>query len=110
VITAEATMESDQLKLLMRSAGPVDAAIADAGRSSLRIYLDDVAAISTVATVLEDAKSAARNASPGSVYLYLQAPGLPGDVEMDLGQPFPINPQIKGAIKSLEGVMEVEEI
>jgi DNA polymerase III subunit alpha len=110
VITAEATMESDQLKLLMRSAGPVDAAIADAGRSSLRIYLDDVAAISTVATVLEDAKSAARNASPGAVYLYLQAPGLPGDVEMDLGQPFPINPQIKGAIKSLEGVMEVEEI
>jgi DNA polymerase-3 subunit alpha len=110
VITAEATMESDQLKLLMRSAGPVDAAIADAGRSSLRIYLDDAAAISTVATVLEDAKSAARNASPGSVYLYLQAPGLPGDVEMDLGQPFPINPQIKGAIKSLEGVMEVEEI
>ena len=31
-------------------------------------------------------------------------------VEMDLGQDFPINPQIKGAIKSLDGVMSVEEI
>lgn len=110
VITAEATMESDQLKLLMRSAGPVDSAIADAGRSSLRVYLDSASAVATVATVLQDAKTAARNASPGEIYLYLQDPALPGDVEMDLGQMFPINPQIKGALKSLEGVMDVEEI
>ena len=110
VITAEATMESDQLKLLMRSAGPIDSAIADAGRSSLRIYLEDASAVATVATVLEDAKRAAKSARPGDVYLYLQDPALPGDVEMDLGQSFPINPQIKGALKSLEGVLEVEEI
>ena len=110
VITAEATMESDQLKLLMRSAGPIDSAIADAGRSSLRIYLEDASAVATVATVLEDAKRAAKSARPGDVFLYLQDPALPGDVEMDLGQSFPINPQIKGALKSLEGVLEVEEI
>jgi len=110
VITAEATMESDQLKLLVRSVGPVDAAIADAGRSSLRVYISQASAVATVAQVLEDAKSAARNASRGEVYMYLQDPGLPGDVEMDLGQPFPINPQIKGALKSLDGVMDVEEI
>ena len=110
VITAEATMESDQLKLLVRSVGPVDAAIADAGKSSLRVYVSDPGAIATVARVLEDAKSAARNASRGEVLMYLQDPGLPGDVEMDLGQVFPINPQIKGALKSLEGVLDVEEI
>ncbi|OIQ31864.1 MAG: DNA polymerase III subunit alpha [Alphaproteobacteria bacterium MedPE-SWcel] len=110
VITAEATMESDQLKLLMRSAGPVDSAIADAGRSSLRVYLDTASAVATVATVLEEAKTAARNANPGEIYVYLQDPALPGDVEMDLGQMFPINPQIKGALKSLDGVMDVEEI
>ena len=110
VITAEATMESDQLKLLVRSVGPVDAAIADAGKSSLRVYVSDAGAIGTVARVLEDAKSAARNASRGEVLMYLQDPSLPGDVEMDLGQVFPINPQIKGALKSLEGVLDVEEI
>ncbi len=110
VITAEATMESDQLKLLIRSVGPVDAAIADAGRSSLRLYLDDASAVPTIARVLEDAKSAARSASPGEIYVYLQDPKLPGDVEMDLGQMFPINPQIKGALKSLDGVLDVEEI
>ncbi len=110
VITAEATVESDQLKLLVRSVGPVDSAIADAGRSSLRVYVDDAKVVRTVATVLEDAKKAARNASPGEIYVYLQDPTLPGDVEMELGQMFPINPQIKGALKSLDGVMDVEEI
>ncbi|MBT8155687.1 DNA polymerase III subunit alpha [Epibacterium ulvae] len=110
VITAEATLESDQLKLLVRSVGPVDSAIADAGRSSLRVYVDDAKVVRTVATVLEDAKKAARNASPGEIYVYLQDPTLPGDVEMELGQMFPINPQIKGALKSLDGVMDVEEI
>jgi DNA polymerase-3 subunit alpha len=35
---------------------------------------------------------------------------LPGEVEIDLGQDFPVTPQIKGAIKSLMGVMEVEDL
>jgi DNA polymerase-3 subunit alpha len=37
-------------------------------------------------------------------------PELPGEVDIDLGQDFPVTPQIKGAIKSLGGVLEVEEI
>ena len=37
-------------------------------------------------------------------------PSLPGEVEVDLGVEFPVTPQIKSAIRSLEGVMEVEEI
>ena len=37
-------------------------------------------------------------------------PDLPGEVEMDLGQDFALNPQIKGALKSLDGVQTVEEL
>ena len=33
-----------------------------------------------------------------------------GEVELDLGEEFPVTPQIKGAIKSLGGVLEVEDI
>ena len=33
-----------------------------------------------------------------------------GEVEMTLGQSFPLNPQIKGALKSLPGVLDVEEV
>jgi DNA polymerase-3 subunit alpha len=29
---------------------------------------------------------------------------------MELGQDFPVTPQIKGALKSLEGVLMVEEV
>ncbi|NRB19891.1 MAG: DNA polymerase III subunit alpha [Rhodobacteraceae bacterium] len=110
VLSAEATMESDQLKLLARSVGPIDAAVSDAGASSLRVYITEAAAVATVATVLEEARAAAKNANRGEVLMYLQDPTLPGDVELDLGQYFPINPQIKGAIKSLDGVLDVEEI
>ncbi|KUJ76211.1 DNA polymerase III subunit alpha [Ruegeria marisrubri] len=110
VLTAEATMEADQLKLLGRSVGPIDAAVAEAGATGLRVFIDGAGALPTVAKVLEDAASAARGASKGPIQLCLMAPGLPGDVEMDLGQDFPINPQIKGAIKSLDGVLSVEEM
>ncbi|MCG7519461.1 DNA polymerase III subunit alpha [Ruegeria sp. Ofav3-42] len=110
VLTAEATMEADQLKLLGRSVGPVDSVVAEAGATGLRIFVDEPQVLPTVAKVLEDAAGAAKGAAKGPIHLCLLDPGLPGDVEMDLGQDFPINPQIKGAIKSLDGVMSVEEI
>ncbi len=110
VLTAEATMEADQLKLLARSVGPADSVVAEAGATGLRIFVDQPQVVSTVARVLQDAAGAARNAAKGPVHLCLMDPGLPGEVEMDLGQDFPINPQIKGAIKSLDGVMDVQEV
>jgi DNA polymerase-3 subunit alpha len=110
VVTAEASMESDQLKLLGRSVAPVDAVAAEAGASNLRIWVNDAQAIGTVAKVLADAKAAAPKTARGEVFLLLQDMGLPGDVEMDLKQVFPINPQIKGALTSLDGVLDVEEV
>ncbi len=110
VVTAEATMEADQLKLLGRSVGPIDSVVADAGATGLRIFVNEEGALATVSKVLADAATAAKGAAKGPIQLCLLDPGLPGDVEMDLGQDFPVNPQIKGALKSLEGVMSVEEI
>ncbi len=110
VLTAEATMEADQLKLLGRSVGPVDSVVAEAGATGLRVFIDEARVIPTVAKVLDDAEAAAQRVAKGPVQFCLMDPTLPGEVEMDLGREFPINPQIKGAIKSLEGVMSVEEI
>ncbi|WP_282151814.1 DNA polymerase III subunit alpha [Ruegeria atlantica] len=110
VLTAEATMEADQLKLLGRSVGPADSVVAEAGATGLRIFVDEAQAVPTVAKVLEDAATATKGAARGPIQLLLLDPSLPGDVEMDLGVEFPINPQIKGAIKSLEGILSVEEI
>jgi DNA polymerase-3 subunit alpha len=110
VITVEATLESDQLKLLARSVMPIDAAVAQAGATGLLVFINDAQAIETVATVLEEAAKAARGAGKGPVQLCLMDPELPGEVDMDLGQDFAVNPQIKGAIKSLDGVLSVEEL
>ena len=40
VMTVEATMEADQLKLLGRSVAPIDAVVADAGGAGLRVFID----------------------------------------------------------------------
>jgi DNA polymerase-3 subunit alpha len=110
VVTVEATMESDQLKLLGRSVAPVDMAVADVGSIGLRVFIDAADAITAVAEVLEGARAAARTAGRGPVQFCLMDPALPGEVEVDLGLEFPVTPQIKGAIRSLGGVLEVEEI
>ncbi len=110
VITAEATLEADQLKLLGRSVVPIDAAVAQAGSDGLLVFIEDVRAVETVANVLKDVAKTAVGAGKGPVKFCLMDPGLPGEVDMDLGGDFAINPQIKGAIKSLEGVLSVEEL
>ncbi len=110
VVTVEATMESDQLKLLGRGVVPIDTAVEGAGSMGLRVFIDEVGAIAAVADVLEGARKAARNAGRGPVQLCLMDPALPGEVEVDLGREYPVTPQIKGAIRSLGGVMEVEEL
>jgi len=109
VLTVEATMEAEQLKLLARSVAPIDNVVADAGSMGLRIFIDEAAAIASVARVLENAVQAAKSARPGPIRFCLMSPDLPGEVELDAGREFPVNPQIKGAIKSLEGVMDVQE-
>ena len=110
VVTVEATMEADQLKLLGRSVAPIDAVAADVGGMGLKVFVEGAEAIGAVAAVLEGAAQAVKGAGRGPVHLCLMDPGLPGEVEVDLGRDFAVNPQVKGAIKSLQGVLEVEDI
>ena len=109
VLTVEAAMESDQLKLLGRSVAPIDDVVAGAGTAGLKILIDDAAAVSSVASVLEGAAKSIKSGGRGPVQFCLLDPTLPGEVEIDTGTEYPVNPQIKGAIKSLAGVMAVEE-
>ncbi len=109
VVTVEATMEADQLKLLARSIAPVDVVAAGAGSAGLRIFVDDGQAVPQLASVLEQARENMPRAPRGPIRLWLSDPGLPGEVEVDLKQEFPVSPEVKGALKSLDGVMAVEE-
>lgn len=109
VITAEATMEADQLKLLGRSVAPIDTVAAQAGRSDIRLFLDDAAAAAQVRSLLARAESDGLSKTRGAVSMCLLATDLPGEVVLDLDGDFPVNPQIKSALRSLGGVVMVED-
>jgi len=110
VVTVEANMEADQLKLLARSVAPIDTIVADVGGMGLKVFIEEAGAVAMVQSVLDGARQAAVvKASKGPVQLCVMAGDL-GEVEIDLGEDFPVNPQIKGAIKSLGGVLDVQDI
>ena len=110
LITAEASLEADQIKLLARSISPLDVGISNVDAEGMRIFVNDEKVISSVASVLDQSKDQVKLGAKGPIYLRLINSTLPGEVEIDLGENFPINPQIRGAIKSLSGVVEIEEI
>ncbi len=110
VVTAEATYEGEQLKLLARTVQPIDGVVADAGGSGLRIFIEEAVAIPNVAGLLERARNEPKLRGRGPVHMCLMDPELPGEVDVLLGEDYPVNPQIKGALKSLDGVVLVEEV
>ena len=103
VLGVEATYEAEQLKLLARSASPVDDMVADAGQSGLKVFLEEEEAVAAVAALLDRVKGESGRGGRGQVELCLTAPDLPGEVEMDLPGVWPVSPQIKSALKSLPG-------
>ena len=110
VMTLEGRFNEGQFDPIARSVAPIDAVVADAGGMALKIYLDEPGVVGLVANLLREAAEAAKGVRPGEVSVCLMDPTLPGEVEMTLGQSYPLNPQIKGALKSLDGVIDVEEV
>ncbi|MEM9854471.1 MAG: OB-fold nucleic acid binding domain-containing protein, partial [Pseudomonadota bacterium] len=106
----EASMEADQLKLLGRAVRPLDAAVAQAGAAGFKIFLEDGEAVPSVASVFEGLKADAGRGAKGAIRFCLLDPGLPGEVELELEGKFPVSPQVKSALKSLPGVLSVEEL
>jgi DNA polymerase-3 subunit alpha len=109
VLTVEATLEGDELKLLARAVQPIDVAVAGAASAGLRLYVGDAAAApslaSRLATIVRDSNARRR----GPVSLVLMDPGLPGEVEITLPDPYPMSPQVLSALKTVPGVVHVEE-
>ncbi len=110
MLTVEATMESDQLKLLCRGASPIDAAVATGEALGLKIFIDAEAAVAPVAGLLERMRAEKTRASRGPIELCLMASDLDSELDIALGDNFPVNPQFKSALKAVPGVVTVEEL
>ncbi len=80
------------------------------GATGLRVFFDDLAAVEAVASVLEKAARDGIKGGRGPVWFVPMAQDIAGEVEIDCGREFPVTPQIKGALRSLPGVVEVVEV
>jgi DNA polymerase-3 subunit alpha len=78
--------------------------------AGLRVFVEAEEAIASVAKILADARTAAKRARGGPVTLLLMHPSLPGEVEIEVGDGWPVTPHVRRALRSLPGVVEVEEV
>ncbi|GIT92840.1 DNA-directed DNA polymerase [Jannaschia pagri] len=110
ILQVEATQEADQLKLLARSATPMDDAVEAAPQIGLRIFVERPDALPNLSSLLTRVSTESSTRGRGPIHLCLLGEDLPGEVEMLLPDTYPVNPQIKGALRSLPGVAMVEEV
>jgi DNA polymerase-3 subunit alpha len=110
ILTVEASLEEEQLKLLCRSIANIDDAISTDGSHGIKIFVEDKKVLPSILSVLGQASENKKIVCKGPIHLCLIGSSLPGEVEMDTGLTCDTSPQIRGAIKSLDGVLDVQEI
>ncbi len=105
VLTVEANLEGDTLKLLARAAQPIDQVAADAGAAAIRVHLNRVEAIPSLAALLAKVEGRTK------AQITLCVPDDQGrEIDLTLPDPYPLTRQIRGAIKAMSGVVLVEEV
>jgi DNA polymerase III subunit alpha len=100
IVRVEADVENDEVRLRLQSAEVLDRAAASV-QTGLSVFLRDSAALNSIAQRL-------KNGGRAPVKLILQLPGG-REVDIALGGNFTITPQIKGAIKAIPGVVDVQD-
>ena len=102
ILTVEAGMDGEDVKVRVQSVAPLEAA-AENVKSGLRIFVADSAPLESIAARL-------KNGGKSPVRLVVQLDGGTKEVEIGLGDKFTVTPQIKGAIKSVPGVIDVHDL
>ncbi|MBW6506438.1 MAG: DNA polymerase III subunit alpha [Rhodobacteraceae bacterium] len=110
VMTVEATLEGEKLKLLARAVQPVDAVAAEAGGGGLRIFIETPEAATAVAAVFNRIEAEGKTRARGPVEFRVTDFEHGAEYALDAGRELPVTPQIKGAIRALRGVAMVEDI
>ncbi len=112
VMTLEARFNEGQFDPIARSVAPIDG-IVDAATAGLNVMIDDEDAVGMVQSVLERFRDDPSIRTRGEILLTALAVPLADaaqDVSVSIGEGWPVSPQIKGALKSLPGVVLVEDM
>ncbi len=109
VLTVKVDVEGETIKMLAQGAAPIDQVTADAGASGLNIHVEQPDAIPSIAALLARLGAEGKVRSRGPVHFTVLDPASGNRFMLRAGE-FPVNPQVKGAIRSLRGVAQVEEV
>jgi DNA polymerase-3 subunit alpha len=103
VVTVEIQRREEDIRLTALRVELLDNVAANAA-AGLRIFLGDEGVVETLAAVFREHGARGR----GRVSLVLDA----GDreVEMELGSQYAISPAMRGAIKSIPGIVDVQDL
>ena len=110
VMTLEARFNEGQFDPVARSVTPMEGVVADAGAAGLRIHIDSAEAVASVAALLSRISQEGRIRTRGPILFCIADRESGEEIEISTGRDFPVNPQIKGAIKAMAGVVLVEEV
>jgi DNA polymerase III subunit alpha len=87
----------------------MDGGMLDQTAMGLRIFFGDGFRPENAMAVLDQGRAGAKGRARGPVYLCALLGDL-GEADLLIDPAFPVTPQVKGAFRSLPGVIEVEEI
>ncbi len=106
VLTVKAELEGETLKMLANAVQPIDQVAEQGGAAALRIHLTDGSAAASIASLFARVEN---TRSRGQITLCV-ADATGREIDLVLPDTYPVNPQIKGAIKAMAGVVMVEEV
>ncbi|MES2333780.1 MAG: DNA polymerase III subunit alpha [Pseudomonadota bacterium] len=105
VLTVKAELEGETLKLLAQAVAPIETVAAQAGAPDLRIHLARPEAAVSLAALLARVEGRSR-----AMITLCITDARGHEIDIALPDSYPITPQVKGAIKAVQGVLAVEEI
>jgi DNA polymerase-3 subunit alpha len=105
VLTVKVDPDGDGVKLLANGVTPIDQVADQAGAQAIRIHLNRAEAVASLAGLLEKLEGRTR----AEVTLCL--PDEQGrEIDVTLPTAYPVTPQVRGAIKAMQGVVLVEDV
>ncbi len=102
VVGVEADVDGDEVRLRVTGVRPIEQVAAETS-NGLRLFVDDPAAIDSIRACLP-------SKGRGQLSLILGADAGKREVEIQLPGRFDVTPQARGALKSIPGVIHVEDV
>ena len=109
VVTVEATLEGETLKLLARAVQSADVLAEEAGATGLRIHIERAEVLAPISALLSKVLAeGGRSRAPVRLCIPDERSGE--EVDVLLPQDYPVPPRVRAAIKSFAGVRMVEDL